>query len=358
MLRLMAMPAFGSRARSRVLAAAGSLLTDFLDDPHAWKIVSLTDAQRAELAASRRADITLLAEMLDRTAIRFLLPDDEGFPQALHHQADAPIAVFLRGAPIVDGVRVAIVGTRRMTDYGKRTAARLAGDLARRGVTVVSGLAIGVDATAHAACLDTDGRTIAVLPGGTDDASVAPPRHRMLARRIVEHGGTLLSEHPPGAPVYPFSFLHRNRLIAALADAVVVVEGDRDSGALVTARLALECGREALAVPGSVWSDASRGTNELIKQGARPCTDADDVFAAIGMDHPDQVRHVNAARATLPVSPEDAPILEALAEPHTVDELSRLLNQPIAVVNAAVSLLELKGRIVTAGPRTFVRAEG
>ena len=330
-------------------------LSAFLDDPSAGNGLKLSDLQKAGISAARTYVERELTERLDRDGITFLLAGDPGFPDAVLRQPDPPFALFVRGAEIRDGIRVAVVGTRRMTEYGRRAAELISAELARHGVTVVSGLALGVDAAAHAACVDAGGTTIAVLPGGVDDASLAPPRHRELARRIVEHGGTIVSERAPGADIRPFHFLLRNRIIAALSDAVVVAEGDHDSGALVTARLALEAGREALAVPGSIWSSGCRGPNELIKQGARPCTSVDDIFAALGLHNAKAAEQINAARETIPMTPDEQRVLDALTEPRTVDDVSRLLKESVVKINATFAMLELKGRIFSVGPRLFAK---
>jgi DNA processing protein len=264
--------------------------------------------------------------------------------------------LYIRGAPLADELRVSVVGTRRITSYGRHATKLIVTELARHRITIVSGLAIGIDGAAHEACLDAGGKTIAVLPGGVDDASIVPPRHRDLARRIVDAGGSIVSEHPPGWEVRPWSFLQRNRIIAALSSATIVVEADHDSGSLVTAKEALDAGREVLAVPGPIWSEGSRGTNNLIKQGARPCTNADDVFAALGFGKPENARKIQEARATIPVSDDEAIILAAFTEPHTVDEIARITSKPVTQVNALMSMLELKGRIISVGPRTYAKA--
>ena len=307
------------------------------------------------MTKSRDLDPQALIAKLEKESITFLLPTDDGFPQALLHAPDPPFALFIRGASLQDGLRVAVVGTRSMTDYGHRVTELLSGELARHRITVVSGLALGVDAVAHAACVDAGGHTIAVLPGGVSNASITPSRNRALAKRILQSGGTLLSERAPDAAIQPFHFLLRNRLIAALSDAVVVTEGDHDSGALVTARLALEAGREALAVPGSLWSEGCRGTNELIKQGARPCTSVDDIFTAIGLGNPENARHITAARETIPMTADEQRVLDTLTEPRTVDDVSRMLQEHVAKTNATFAMLELKGRIFSVGPRLFAK---
>jgi DNA processing protein len=350
--------AWASELSSRVLYRIRALTPDlaaFLHSPDQRKKLSLTALQHAELTASRERDPQTLIRTLEKYAIAFLLPEDNDFPSVLREAPDPPFALFIRGAALTDGLRVAVVGTRRITDYGQRATEFIAGELARHRITVVSGLALGADATAHAACVDAGGHTVAVLPGGVDDASIAPAGNRGLAKRILQSGGTLLSERAPGASIQPYHFLQRNRLIAALSTAVVVTEGDHDSGALVTARLALEAGREALAVPGSLWCNGCRGTNELIKQGARPCTSVDDVFTAIGLNNPETARHINAAREAIPMMPEEQRVLDALTEPRTVDDVSRMLQEHVGKTNATFAMLELKGRIFSVGPRLFAK---
>lgn len=347
--RLASCPEIGSRTLTRIKEHSPDIDT-FLADPDAWKAAGLTDAQQSALQKTH-PDPTAL----DRSGVRILLPDDAEFPVTLLKQPDAPFAVFVRGSLPPDALSVAVVGTRRMTDYGKRATRLVVEELTHAGVAIISGLALGVDAEAHEACLAGGGRTVAVLPGGVDHASVVPPRNRDLAERILGADGALLSEHPPGFPVREFSFLHRNRHIAALASAVVVPEADRDSGALVTARLALESGREVLAVPGPIWSAASRGTNWLISQGARPCCSAEDIFSALNLRDPGHAKQLSDARASIPVEPEEQLLLDHLDAPRTADELARLLSQPIAQTSALMTVLELKGRIISVGPRTFVK---
>lgn len=322
-----------------------------------WEALGLTATQCDALNAALAEDARAIANALDRDGIRFLLPSDEEYPRHLGHTADPPGALFVRGAPLKDEVRVAVVGTRKMTDYGKRATELIAGELTQSGIAIVSGLALGIDAIAHEACLEAGGRAIAVLPSGVDNASVAPQTNLGLARRILVRGGTLVSEQTPGTPTLPFQFLHRNRLISGLSDATVIVEADRDSGSLVTAKLALEEGREVLAVPGPIFSPTSRGTNELIKNGARPCASAGDVLEALGYGNAERARQIGEARASLPVSEDEQRVLNALTESRSVDDIARLTKMTVGTTNALVSMLELKGRIIGAGPRTFVRAQ-
>lgn len=320
-----------------------------------WETFGLTSVQCNALAAAIAQGASALVQRLLRGGIRFLLPRDAEYPAHLGSTADPPGALFARGAELKDEVRVAVVGTRKMSDYGKRATELIAGELAQSGLTVVSGLALGVDAMAHEACLEAGGRAIAVLPSGVDDASIAPKTNLRLAARILGTSGTLLSEQAPGTPTLPFQFLHRNRLISGLSDATVVIEADHDSGSLVTARLALEEGREVLAVPGPIFSAMSRGTNELIRHGARPCASATDILEALGYGNAERARQISSARTLIPVTPEEQRVLDALSEPGSVDEIARRTGLMVGTASALVSMLELKGRVISVGPRTFAK---
>jgi DNA processing protein len=315
----------------------------------------LTDVQRRALSASLHATVDPDIALMEREGIRFLLPGDPDFPSILSAIPDPPAALFARGQARADELCISLVGTRSMTSYGSRCAAFFARELALNGVTVVSGLAKGTDAACHRGCLDAGGRTIAVLPSGVDDHSVSPQVNLALARRILESGGLLLSENAPRTPTLPYQFLHRNRLIAGLSDATVIIEADRDSGALVTARLALEQGKEVLAVPGPIWSKTSRGTNDLIRDGARPCATVDDVWSAIRLRRDHSAQSVCEARISLPQTPEERDLLEALNAPKSMDELARMSGKSPAKLGAVMSMLEMKGRIMAVGPKTYVR---
>ncbi len=214
---------------------------------------------------------------------------DPRYPAALHELHDPPLAVFLRGAlaetPLpAPGGPVAIVGARRPTDAGLRIARRLGAFAAGGGVTVVSGMALGIDAAAHGGALDAGGPTVAVLGCGTDIAY--PRRHRGLYERILKHG-LAISEYPPGTAPAPWRFPARNRLIAALAATLVVVEARARSGALITADHALDLGRDVVAVPGAAGSSAAAGTNGLIKAGAGLVEDESDLAVWLGIDAPE-----------------------------------------------------------------------
>ncbi len=261
-----------------------------------------------------------------------------GYPPLLAQLHDPPKRLHLRGgaAPEVLGeAAVAVVGARSASPYGAQIARMLGRELSAAGLVVVSGMARGIDADAHRGALDAGGRTVAVLGCGIDRDY--PARHAELARRIAKDG-LIVSEYPPGVEPAPWRFPARNRIIAGLALATVVVEARERSGALITADFALELGREVFAVPGEITSALSAGTNRLIRQGAAPLLGADDVLDALGIEPP------SAARVTSAVSEPARRVLGLLADqPRGADELTRITSLGAADVAAALVELELGG---------------
>lgn len=235
-------------------------------------------------------------ERARRLGVGFLTPQDPGYPPLLLGTADPPEVLYVRGAIVPDDrLAIAVVGARRATPAGVDLAERIGGDLARRGFTVVSGLARGIDAAAHRGALAGGGRTIAVLGSGLD--RVYPAEHEALARSIAERGA-LLSEKPFGTAPKPGHFPERNRIIAGMAWATVVVEAARDSGSLITANLALEEGRLVFAVPGAVGEPNAEGTNALLRSGAHCCRGAEDVLEDLGPQLLETAAAIRAARST------------------------------------------------------------
>lgn len=272
-----------------------------------------------------------LMEALERSGVWVLTLLDEGYPAILRNLPDPPAILYGRGRfPFIERA-VAVVGTRNATEYGLRVARELSSDLARQGVLVVSGLAAGIDAAAHRGALEA-GSTLAVLGCGPD--RIYPRENRALYGRILE-AGALLSEYPPGTPPEPGHFPARNRIVAGLSSAVIVVEAGKKSGALITADLALEQGKEVCAVPGPIDAPQSLGTNHLLSQGARLVSSVEDVLGELGW--------TNAPKAMPVLPPEEQRILEALdGTPRHLDELARTLGLEPAVVISAMVVLELK----------------
>jgi DNA processing protein len=268
----------------------------------------------------------------------------EGYPAPLLDLPEPPAEIHVRGALPAHGRAVAIVGARAATPYGLAFAERMAADLARLGVTIVSGLARGIDAAAHRGALEAGGVTIAVLPGGLD--AITPVSHRALAQRIARRGA-LLSEWPAAIAPHAGLFLRRNRLIAALGQATVVVEAAEHSGALSTAAVARDLGRPLLAVPGDVDRATSRGCNALLRGGARFCECAADVMRAL------------PAGAAGPAAGDEERLAAALGDdPRPAESLAAAAGIPIGRALAALLALEWAGAAAAhPGQRWSRRAE-
>ncbi len=300
-----------------------------------------------------RAQVSLdqLAERITRLGVSVLTWDDDLYPRRLKTIDQPPPVLYLRGSLALDDEwAVAVVGTRRISAYGRQVTEDLAGALARSGVTVVSGLARGVDAVAHQSALKAGGRTLAILGSGVD--RIYPPEHERLAAQIAE-AGAVISDYPPGTPPDAQNFPPRNRIISGLSMCVVVTEAGETSGALITTQFAAEQGREVFAVPGSILSPNSRGPNKLIRDGARPMLNAQDVLESLNME---LVVEQRTARTTLPTDPIEAQLYQALgSEPIHVDDLRAQTALPIEKVTAALTMMELKGLARQMGGMSYVR---
>jgi DNA processing protein len=322
----------GGGCRCRRLAAAAATAPDLLatlaSSAAARPVVDLAretiDGRQVEAVLARAREL----------GWRWTVPGDDGYPTLLIETADPPLGLFVRGL-LPAGPVVAVVGARQATAYGRQVARLLGEELGRAGVVVASGMARGVDAAVHGGTLDVAGVTVAVWGTGPD--RVYPPEHRDLAAAIAA-SGALLTEYPPGTPPRRHHFPERNRVIAGMADAVVVVEGRARSGALITARLALDEGREVLAVPGSILSELSLGPNALLRLGARPLLTPGDVLEAIGVDATtggdgsESVLH-----RELPVAP---------GEELTVDEIAERTGREVHELLAELLRLEMDGSLV------------
>ncbi len=242
---------------------------------------SWTSAFKATREAAS-LDIEREWKKLEKLNIRIILRTEKEFPPLLREMPWPPFGIYVKGSGFEDGeIRIAMVGTRRATPTGKKFAGALATALARRGITIVSGLAFGIDTACHAATVAIRARTIAVLGNGLD--RTYPREHEKLATQIIEAGGALVSEYPPESPSLPRRFLERNRIVSGLSKGIVVIEAPRKSGALATARFAIEQNREVFVVPGPAQHPNYEGSHELLKSGATLITDAEDIIAALGL---------------------------------------------------------------------------
>jgi DNA processing protein len=335
------------------------LLDRFGDGESAWRAAP-ADLAGAGLglkmierlvAVREKVDLSLIWDQIHSKGIQVLTWLDEAYPQRLKEIEQPPPVLYLRGelSP-EDTWAVAIVGTRRVSPYGRQVTEEIASYLAANGVTIVSGLARGVDAIAHSAALKAGGRTLAVLGSGVD--KIYPPENRAMAEQMIEHGA-VLSDYVPGTPPESSNFPPRNRIISGLSMAVVVVEAGETSGALITAEFAAEQGREVFAVPGNILAPQSKGTNKLIQRGAHPLLSANDIMEALNLT---RVGQHKAARKALPADDVEAKLLEAIGEePLHVDEIRNLTGLPVEKVSATLVMMELKGMVRQVGNMHYVR---
>ena len=343
------------RARFSLLEAHFGCLEDaWKASPAALQDAGLSGAALSALLAGRDA-ISPEGEMeqLDRASIQPLTWHDEAYPAGLNELYDRPPVLYVRGKlTAADAWSVSIVGTRRATVYGRQAAEELATGLAQNNVTVVSGLARGIDSIAHKQVLAAGGRTIAVLACGLD--LVYPPENLKLAQEIAERGA-LVSDYPLGTQPKSEHFPRRNRIMVGLSLGVLVIEGDLKSGAMITARIALDENREVFAVPGSIYTPTFRGTNWLIQNGhAKLVTRVEDVLEELNLT---MAAHQMEAKELLPADETEALLLRCLsAEPIHIDDVRRQSGLAIDVVSSALAMLELKGMVRQVGNMNYVRA--
>lgn len=305
-------------------------------------------------------DIAWLEASADRHLVHF---DDARYPEALKAITTPPLALFVRGdAALLGQPQLAMVGARAATPQGLENARGFAAELSRRGLVITSGLAIGVDGAAHAGALDAKAPTIAVCGTGLD--RVYPARHKALAQAILDGGGALVSEFPPGTAALAQNFPSRNRLISGLSLGVLVVEASRDSGSLITARRASEQGREVFAIPGSIHNPLAKGCHQLIREGAKLVESVDDVLLELapklGAWLREQAPAVGSASAA-DQGDDDPATLKLLAglsdAPQSVDALITATGLPSEQVNTALLMLELDGRAAAAAGGGFMRLQ-
>ncbi len=304
------------------------------------------------LRAREQVDLQQVVEKMEAAGAHALTWESPGYPALLRQVPDAPPVLFVKGEILPsDEWAVGLVGTRRATAYGKQVARHLAEELARSGVTVVSGMARGVDAMAHRAALEAGGRTLAVLGCGVD--RIYPPEHRALAAEIAANGA-LISDYPIGEPPEAKNFPPRNRIISGLSLGVVVVEAGLQSGALITADFAADQGREVFAVPGNILNHGAQGCNRLLRDGCNIVTEPRDILEVLRLNHAVEQQE---ARIILPENATEATLIEQLSfEPVHVDDLARETALPIETVSSTLVMMELKGMVRQVGRMEYVRA--
>ena len=347
-LRLHGLPELGPRRFRKLLAAFDTASATLSAPASAWRALGLpavcAEARRSVEVRERASAALAWLEARDR---HLLMWDDPAYPGLLAELDDAPPLLFVAGEPsLLEQPQLAVVGSRRASRPGLDTAHSFARSLAAGGFVITSGLALGIDGAAHQGALDASGKTIAVL--GTGLEQLYPARHVRLAADIVAGGGALVSELPLDCPPQAGNFPRRNRIISGLSLGVLVVEASPSSGSLITARLAAEQGREVYAIPGSIHHPGARGCHQLIREGATLVESIEHILEALrGW----QVQMPPAAEPAASPQPSH-PLLELLhAAPHSSEALAAVSGWPLAEVLAALTELELEGRIAREGGR-------
>ncbi len=330
----------------------------------AWKGSGVSDFIAAGLEedlareiATRRPQINLEKEMekMAQEDIEIVTILDENYPKLLKEIYDPPHVLYLKGIlKAEDEFSLAIVGTRRLSNYGYQAAEKISYDLAQAGMTIVSGLAQGIDTLAHLGAVKQKKRTVAVLGSSLGKDDIFPSTNRKLAEMIIQEGGAILSEYPLGALALRHHFPARNRIVSGLALGVLVIEAPEKSGALLTARHALEQNREVFALPGSIFSPNSLGPNNLIKMGAKLVTDAQDILEELNLKS--LVQNIET-RQILADTKEEQMILDNLShEALAIDKLVQLTKLETSLVNSTLSLMEMKGKVKNLGGAQYVLA--
>lgn len=290
---------------------------------------------------------------LEKEDIRTVSLNEPDYPALLKEITDPPHTLFVRGVlPQGEQPSLAVVGTRTLTTYGLQACQDLVQPLAAQGMIIVSGLALGIDGTAHQAALDAGGRTIAVLGSGIDKEHIYPTAHQRLSEKIIASGGVIISEYPPGFLPTQYSFPERNRIIAGLSLGTLVIEAPETSGALITARCALDYNREVFAVPHSITSPTGIGPNNLIKMGAKLVTGPADITDALNLKN---LKQIVDNRKILPSTPTEAKIIPLISrEAKHIDLIIKEANIDSATINSALTLMEMKGKVRNLGGMMYI----
>ncbi|MFH1564371.1 MAG: DNA-processing protein DprA [bacterium] len=296
-----------------------------------------------------------LLEEVQREQIKIITILDKNYSTILKELYSPPPLIYYRGIlPQQTDICLGVVGARKISQYGRQVASEIVADLARNQINIISGLAIGVDSLAHQITLDNKGKTTAVLGGGIDKNSIYPSQNRYLAEKIIDSGGAVISEYKPKILPLKMNFPARNRIISGLSLGSLIIEAGEQSGALITARFALEQNREVFAVPGSIYSPTSKGTNGLLKQGAKLVTCANDILETLNLD---QLQSVISSKKISPDTKEEEILLEFLSkEPTHIDNLVKQSGLATNTVSATLIMMEMKGKIKNLGGMNYVLA--
>lgn len=341
-----------------------ALVNFFQDEEEIWKsnlndlLKSGIDEKFAQKIVSERNNIDPDQEWEDlkKENVRIISITDPAYPQLLKEIPSAPYLLYIKSndseLDLNSHPMISIVGSRKLTQYGEQVALSISQDLSRAGIIVVSGMALGIDALAHKAALNSGGKTIAILGSGLDDKNIGPRTNFGLSRKIIENGA-LISDYPLEISSSPYTFPARNRIMAGMTLGTIVVEAEKKSGTLITANLALDFNREVFSVPGSIFSPSSEGANNLIKSGAKVVTNVSDILEEINIEREIAKQET---KEQIPTSIEEAILLKTINyEPIHIDRIVKITKLKTNVVLSNLTILEVKGVIKNMGGQNYVR---
>lgn len=349
-------PKFGPARLKRIKAGFTSFEEAFLSTVGSLVQAGIEEKIAQEFVIWRtKINPDEIAEKMERENIQAVTPDDIQYPKLLKEIFDPPQLLYYKGnlSP-ANEFCLAVVGSRKFSSYGKQVAQKLVNELAKNNLTIVSGLALGIDTLAHMTAIEASGDTVAILGSGLDKQNIYPAQNRYLADKIISSGGAVVSEFPLGTPPLKHNFPQRNRIISGVSLATLVIEAGEKSGSLITASHALEQNREVFAVPGSIFSPYSTGPNQLIKLGAKVIRSAEDIIETLNLS---QVTAYIENKKIVSDSEEEKIILSALGyEPIHIDEIIRLTKLDTSIINSTLVIMEMKGLIRNLGGMQYVIA--
>ncbi|OGZ45584.1 MAG: DNA protecting protein DprA [Candidatus Ryanbacteria bacterium RIFCSPHIGHO2_02_FULL_45_13b] len=306
------------------------------------------DPEFEQVVNKKRSDISLeqIQKQLEQLHVTPITKEDVSYPNQLRQISSPPALLYIEGALLPADAKpvIAVVGTRMATSYGREACRALVEPLAKAGIPIISGLAAGIDTEAHKTTLAAHGYTAAILGSGIDRNVLYPSSNKRLADEIISGGGTIISEYPPHFKASNWTFPLRNRIIAGLSSGVLVIEAREKSGTLITARYALELGRDVMAVPGSIFSATSKTPHALIRDGATPVTSPEDIFHALGLTD----TYIDE-QATRHMSEEEQVVFDTLIEPRSTNDIGRMLEKRIGDIQRILALLEIHGMVRNMG---------
>jgi len=349
-------PKFGPIRLKKIKKYFSDLATAFKSSFNELIKAGLEDSVAEEFIAFRESlNPDVIMANLEREKIKTISIDDKAYPKLLQELYSPPQLLYYKGdINLNDDFPLAVVGTRKYSSYGQQVAESIVKHLVKNNLSIVSGLALGIDTLSHLACLEAGGKTVAVLGSGLDKQNIYPVQNKYLVDKIILSGGVVISEFPPGTPPLKHNFPQRNRIISGLSLGTLVIEAGEKSGALITAWHSLDQNREVFAVPGNIYSNNSTGPNRLIKMGAKVITSAEDIIETLNLA---QATSFIDNQKIIPESKEEEIIMSVLShDPIHIDEVVRLTRLDTSVANSTLTIMEMKGMVKNLGSMQYVLA--